>query len=261
MITPYYQDEWVTLYCNKYENILPQLEDNSIALTVTDPPYQFQGGGGGFFGGWSENYDSKHKPRKYLDELEAANCLNFSPDVFLPSLKRVLKYYYGYFFCNKELVDIYIQYAKKNNLMFDILVMAKNNPLPACNAHHLRDLEYIVMLRSRGTNYYHSPDFDDNRKFYLVNTGGVSYHPAEKPVGFLMRMIKVSSREGETVLDPFSGSGSTLLAARELNRRSIGIDHEEKYLKIAVERLAQTRLFITGIIPSEYRQLELIGKE
>jgi len=113
------------------------------------------------------------------------------------------------------------------------------------------------MLRSRGTNYYHSSDFDDNRKFYLVNTGGVSYHPAEKPVGFLMRMIKVSSREGETVLDPFSGSGSTLLAARELNRRSIGIEQEERYCKITVQRLSQIRLPIAKI-PSEEKQIELV---
>lgn len=258
MISLYYTDEFVTLYYGKQEDIIPELADKSIDLVLTDPPYQFSGTGGGFFGGWSENYDSKHKPRVYMNELQDANCLNFSPIPFLTSLKRLLKKFYGYFFCNKELVDIYIQYAKNNKLMFDILVMAKNNPLPACNSHHLRDLEYIIMLRANRTKYYHSSDFNDNRKFYLVNTGGVSYHPAEKPIGLLMRMINVSSQRGETILDPFVGSGSTAIAAKLLGRKCIGIESSEKYAYIAAQRLSQLILPVDDIIPIELKQLELV---
>mgnify|MGYP001575531721 CR=1 FL=1 len=258
MMEPYFQDEYTTLYCGKAEDIIPYFKPKSIDLIVTDPPYQYEGKGEGFFGSWLKSYNSKHSPRKHIEELRNINCLSFNPLEFLPLLERPMKKFYGYFFCNKDLVDIYIQYARKNNMMFDILVMAKNNPIPACNSHHLRDLEYVVMIRQRSTAYYHSSNFDDNRKFYMVNVGGESYHPAEKPIGFLMRMISVSSLLGEVVLDPFAGSGSTLLAARELGRKSIGIETEEKFCKITVQRLAQIRLPIANT-PPETKQLEFSG--
>lgn len=64
-------------------------------------------------------------------------------------------------------------------------------------------------------------------------------HPCPKPTGWLKWLIGLVSVDGEVVIDPFVGSGSTLVAARELNRRAIGIEIEEKYCEIAVQRLAQ----------------------
>ena len=62
-------------------------------------------------------------------------------------------------------------------------------------------------------------------------------HPAQKPVELLKRIILASTKEGDLVLDPFCGSGTTGVAACELNRRFVGIDIEKKYLDIAVKRL------------------------
>ena len=67
-------------------------------------------------------------------------------------------------------------------------------------------------------------------------------HPTVKPVPLLCRMIEWSSAEGETVLDPFAGSGPTLLAARNLNRKAVGIEIEERYCEIAAKRLQQQLL-------------------
>jgi site-specific DNA-methyltransferase (adenine-specific) len=71
-------------------------------------------------------------------------------------------------------------------------------------------------------------------------------HPAPFPLEVARRCIRLSSWPGETVLDPFAGSGTTLLAARQLGRRAIGIERSERYCALAVERLAQGELAFGG---------------
>lgn len=64
-------------------------------------------------------------------------------------------------------------------------------------------------------------------------------HPTVKPVPLLGRLIEMSTIVGDSVLDPFMGSGTTLRAAKDLGRRAIGIEIEERYCEIAAKRLAQ----------------------
>ena len=63
-------------------------------------------------------------------------------------------------------------------------------------------------------------------------------HPCEKPQDMLRHMIRCSTREGDTVLDPFAGSGSTLIAAKALGRKSVGIEMNEQYCEQIVKTLA-----------------------
>ena len=71
-------------------------------------------------------------------------------------------------------------------------------------------------------------------------------HPAPFPVELAARCVRLSTWPGETVLDPFCGSGSTLLAARDLGRRAIGIERSERYCELAARRLAQGALDFGG---------------
>lgn len=67
-------------------------------------------------------------------------------------------------------------------------------------------------------------------------------HPNEKPLTLMRRLIEGLTREGMTVLDPFMGSGTTLRAAKDLGRKAIGIEIEERYCETAAKRMAQAVL-------------------
>jgi hypothetical protein len=64
-------------------------------------------------------------------------------------------------------------------------------------------------------------------------------HPTQKPEGLMERMVLASSNEGELVIDPFAGSGSTLRVCQQLNRKSVGIELSEEYIALIRKRLAQ----------------------
>ena len=68
------------------------------------------------------------------------------------------------------------------------------------------------------------------------------YHPTQKPIELIERIIKASSNENMVILDPFLGSGSTALACLKLNRYYIGIEKDEKYLQLAINRINQYKI-------------------
>lgn len=77
------------------------------------------------------------------------------------------------------------------------------------------------------------------------STHGSAVHPTQKPIGILLPLIEYSCPPHGTVLDPFMGSGSTLIAARQTGRKAIGIEVAEEYCELAVQRLAQMTLAVS----------------
>lgn len=80
--------------------------------------------------------------------------------------------------------------------------------------------------------YYESRDIRDKK-----------VHPATFPLQLARKIISLFTHEGELVLDPFVGSGTTLVAAQDLNRNAVGFDLQEKYLEVCAQRLANSNLF------------------
>lgn len=78
----------------------------------------------------------------------------------------------------------------------------------------------------------------------VVNAdGGRRVHPTQKPVSVMVEAIRWACPDTQTILDPFMGSGTTLRAAKDLGRKAIGIEIEERYCEIAANRMKQGVLF------------------
>jgi site-specific DNA-methyltransferase (adenine-specific) len=77
----------------------------------------------------------------------------------------------------------------------------------------------------------------------IVSQSDNTDHPTTKPLWLITRLIQTCTNKGDLILDPFMGSGTTLLAAQNEGRRAVGIETSEEYIKIAIERLRQPSFF------------------
>ena len=105
----------------------------------------------------------------------------------------------------------------------------------ACPPNHLNCLSAKEWLKSQIGVWQFSYEGRDIRDKNL--------HPATFPISLARKVISLFTHEGELVLDPFVGSGTTLLAAQDLNRNAVGFDLQGKYIDLCVTRLANNNLF------------------
>lgn len=242
----------IQLYHGDCMDFIKTLPDKSIDLMVTDPPYNFGAKGGGFY---SESNDSQ---RTYIKSLDKINCCDFKPIPFLNLIKPKMKHIYIYIFCNKILVADYIQWAKENKCSFDILVMCKSNPIPAFNNHYMSDLEYIVVIREPGTYFSKEKNIELYRKWFMTNCKK-GLHPAEKPLELIKKFITVGSNKGDLIFDPFLGSGTTGVAAKELERNFIGCEISDEYFELCKSRIGYYEIITADKV--EIKQPEKVIRE
>lgn len=206
--------------------LIKEIPDNSIDLVIIDPPYLFDNFGGGCFG------KERKRSRKELESIRKG--FDYA---ILNELKRVMKKTNIYIFCSKaQLKDYFNIFAEEN---VDLLVWHKTNPIPAIANNYLSDLEYCFFAREKGVNIHCS--YETSSKMYESPMNKKDkekyWHPTIKPIKLIKNLILNSSNENDIVLDCFSGSGTTCVAAKELNRQFIGIEIDKEYHRISIDRL------------------------
>lgn len=237
--------------CGDCLELLKDIPDNSIDLIVTDPPYEFEdGGGGGAFGSKKRNYHAEYtslyKEPGNSDAQKIADNIRFSSKGFdlslLDEFCRVLKKINIYIWCSKAQLGKTINYFEQKKCAIDLLTWHKTNPTPTCNNTYLSDTEYCIFAREKGVKIYGS--YHTKKKYYVSPTNVAEKklynHPTIKPLDIIQNLIINSSQEGDIVLDPFLGSGTTGVASINNNRQFIGFEIDKEYFKTAKNRIKAT---------------------
>jgi site-specific DNA-methyltransferase (adenine-specific) len=202
-----------------------RMPDKCIDLLLTDPPYLIATKGGGLAG-----------DRQYLQDISNKHLDQGFDAALLAEFLRLLKQPNIVIFCSRLQIRQYLNWAYDHELNWALLSWHKTNPTPLTNNNYLPDTEYIFHFWNgrRLAGCYHT-----KRRFYVQPcTRRCFGHPTVKPLNIVSNLIQNASTEGDLILDPFLGSGTTAVAAQQLNRQWIGIEREGEYVEIARARLA-----------------------
>lgn len=200
--------------------LMKDIPDKSINLVLTDPPYNNTMGRAGLdFGEWDKNADIF----SYIKECSRILNKNGSLIIFnaWANLGDIAKFAESYNFVTK-----------------DMLRLEKSNPMPRNrDRRYVTDYECAVWFTMPNAKWTFNRQDSNYQRPKFVCSIDKGLHPTQKSLKLMEEIIKIHSNENDIIVDCFAGSGTTLLAAKNLNRQFIGIEKEKEYYDIAVRRL------------------------
>lgn len=197
---------------------MQELENESVECTLTDIPY-------GVVNRKSNGLRNLNKGK--------ADISTFDLDAFISEIVRVTK---GsiYCFCGTEQVSKIREKLVDAGLSTRLIIWEKSNPSPMNGQYiWLSGVECCVYGKKKGAVF----NEHCSNTVFRYPCGRNKLHPTQKPYDMIERLLLASSNEGDTVLDPCMGSGTTCLAAKNNNRHYIGFELDEKYFEIAQSRI------------------------
>ncbi|MDD5433624.1 MAG: site-specific DNA-methyltransferase [Candidatus Pacebacteria bacterium] len=246
---------------NCVEVMEKEIPNGSIDLIFADPPYNLSGNGLKWVG--NKTGGDWFMVNEKWDKMTETEYLKFTKD-WLNACKKVLKLNGSiYVSCTYhnigELITVLklLEFTPRN-----IITWHKNNAMPSMTRRSFTHSCEYVLFFSKGKkwtfNYSDIKKMNPDKakdgsekqmrdlwimpvvqgKERIKDKTGRAAHPTQKPENLLERIILASSNKNDIVLDPFLGSGTTAVVAKRLDRKWIGIETENKYIKIAEKRLS-----------------------
>lgn len=198
--------------------IMPTLD--RVDAIVTDPPYEFETSGGG----------KMRAERSMLEEIEA-NGLNkgfdhrFMTQGLCDSVVT---------FCHRNQLPILLSFLTAEFPRLELCRWIKTNPMPVANKSYKPDCEHYI--HAWNEDGYPVGDLADKGTNFTSPVGKSAFdHPTVKPLDLMLKII--TNVNGNLILDPFMGTGTTGVACLLRGRKFIGIEHNEKYFDIACGRI------------------------
>ena len=235
--------------------VLPQLPDKSVNLIFADPPYNLQLKGEL----WRPNMTRVDGVEDDWDKFSSFSEYDEFCEAWLQECRRILTDDGTIW-----VIGSYHNIGRLSRLMQDIgfwtlndVIWRKTNPMPNFRGVRFTNatetllwakkseksrytFNHAMMKLENGgkqmTNVWEFPLCGGEER--LRDATGKKIHSTQKPEALLRRVILCSTRPGDTVLDPFLGSGTTVAAARRAGRIGVGIERETRYIKAAEQRIA-----------------------
>lgn len=221
-MTPYYEHDGITIYCGDCRDVLPLLEP--VDLVLTDPPY-----GVNYVTAWRSRNSRLRKP------IEGDGSLVCFAGAWDACFDRLADDRHWYVFASPRMLhQVQPIVDPKHTLCWDKGDRGTVGDL-TCGFGESWE---AILYGMKGRRELRGPRPRTVVRFDWSGTMD-PLHPTVKPVPLLQKLVAWSTDTGEIVLDPFAGSCTTLMAAKLSGRRAIGIEINEDYCKIAVERLRQ----------------------
>lgn len=251
MLTPSYQDAGVTLYCGRAEDVLPQLPAKSVDLVITSPPYNLgnspwphlshwqPGQGSGGHSKWRNGSDANNGTQyaEHNDRMSWPDYVIWQQSM-LTALWDMLPAHGAIFYNHKPRVIgarlwVPLELLPSGVLLRQIIIWKRPGGMNFNPTAFVPTHEWILLLahpqfrlRSKGVSglgdvWTMAPDSNP--------------HPAPFPLALPLKALEAT--HPGTVLDPFAGSGTTLVAAKMLGRRAVGIEMSATYCAMAIARL------------------------
>lgn len=242
------------------EILKKQIPDESVDLIFADPPYNLSGNGlkwknKGLGGDW-------FMVNEKWDKMTESGYLKFTQE-WLAECKRILKSHGSiYVSCTYHNIGELMMTLKALGFTpRNIITWHKNNAMPSMTkrsfTHSCEYMLYFTKGKKWIFNYSELKKINPDKakdgsekqmrdlwimpvcqgKERIKDKTGRAAHPTQKPENLLERIILASSNKGDVVLDPFLGSGTTAFVAQKLGRKWIGIETDDKYIKIAEKRI------------------------
>ena len=199
---------------------MKEIESGSVEMILTDPPYGMD---------FQSNY-RKEKHSKIKNDSDLSWLDDWVNELFRVSADNSAHYV----FCSFHNVDKFKQALEKKFKIKNMLVWEKNNTSMGDLKGDFAPKYEMIIFMQKGRRLINGKRDANILKFKKT---GNKLHPTQKPVDLLEYLLTKFSGDGDTVLDPFMGSGSTGVAAKNLNRSFIGIEMDEGYFKIAQDRI------------------------
>lgn len=235
------------LYLGNCYDVIKEIPNNYVTLIHTDPPYLIHSDTN--VGKFMTSRGVKSQQSKLID-ADISNSFDYK---IFKEFERVCKCPNYQMWCSKKQFIDYLIFAKESNYNWQDVMLYRNNALPNVRGKY-QDKDYLVhMWKGRTlTGTYHQKVTD-----YHWNIGGKKEydHPALKPVEPICNLVEIGSDIGDVVLDPFMGSGTTAEACIKTSRKFIGIEINEEYFNVAVNRVRK----LLDSDTAQYRDTNSVG--
>jgi DNA modification methylase len=248
-LTPYYEDSAVTIYHGNCLDVLPQL--GQVDHVITDPPYardvylRARTGNEGPGSRYRPNYRNAASSLVKM----AAGDIGSIDEAMVPVAAEMgrLARRWVVVFSDAETTHRWKAELETSGLRYVRTgAWVKPDAMPQMGGDRPSvGFEPCTIAHAQGRMRWNG---GGRQALWTYGTARVNRpdHPCPKPEPLMSHLVRDFTDAGETILDPFMGSGTTLVAAKRLGRKAIGIELNEKYCEIAAKRCAQGSLFAPG---------------